>query len=292
MLNPDGTGTIASQDGFCTPTSIVSCRSRLDQAQGVGELSRTRLKLASFPFSSPADPVSLSLIRTSLGLHSTPQFELTRIYTLLYLQSLHEELSELDPDATDLDSLSHVRTELIHRTILFHKESGQRFSFLLSLAFRANLLLLPPVPESRPSPLAASPTSSSSTLPMRPTTREGSGLVLVLPPRLLICFATQLTRLSYFFILFFVLQDIFTFILTLLSQQLTPSRSTSSGARAATHPTKNEFYKQYYYLIESMSTCKSVILMLDTEEIDDDMVGGGEDSLVARMFKEFFDLVR
>lgn len=40
-----------------------------------------------------------------------------------------------------------------------------------------------------------------------------------------------------------------------------------------------------------MSTCKSVILMLDTEENEEEMAGG-EDSLVTRMFKEFFDLVR
>jgi hypothetical protein len=87
------------------------------------------------------------------------------------------------------------------------------------------------------------------------------------------------------------LQDIFTFILTLLSQQLTPSRASAAGGRAAIPPVKNEFYKQYYYLIESMSTCKSVILMLDTEENEEEM-GGREDSLVTRMFKEFFDLVR
>ena len=66
----------------------------------------------------------------------------------------------------------------------------------------------------------------------------------------------------------------------------------AAGGRAAIHPTKNEFYKQYYYLIESMSTCKSVILMLDTEENEEEMAGGGDDSLVTRMFKEFFDLVR
>ncbi|KAL7414966.1 armadillo-type protein [Mrakia frigida] len=152
------------------------------------------------------------------------------------LKTLHEELSELDPDATDLTSLSSVRTELIHRSILFHKDPGVKAFAACCIADILKFYA-----------------------PDAPYDSRG-------------------------------IRDIFTFILTLLSQQLTPSRSTSSGARAATHPTKNEFYKQYYYLIESMSTCKSVILMLDAEENDDE--GGGEDSLVSRMFKEFFDLVR
>lgn len=39
-----------------------------------------------------------------------------------------------------------------------------------------------------------------------------------------------------------------------------------------------------------MASCKSVILILDTEEGDEQV--DANDSLVARMFREFFDLTR
>jgi hypothetical protein len=93
-----------------------------------------------------------------------------------------------------------------------------------------------------------------------------------------------------------LLQDIFAFILDLLSTQLRPSKSSAASANraASAHPTKNEFYKQYFYLLESLANCKSVILMLDAEEGGEDGQAAfeGEESLVARTFKEFFDLVR
>lgn len=41
---------------------------------------------------------------------------------LLSTQALHQELKEHDPENFDVESLAQVRTDLVHRSILFHKE--------------------------------------------------------------------------------------------------------------------------------------------------------------------------
>jgi sister-chromatid-cohesion protein PDS5 len=39
-----------------------------------------------------------------------------------WMQALHQELTEHDPDEFQVESLAQVRTDLVHRSILFHKE--------------------------------------------------------------------------------------------------------------------------------------------------------------------------
>ncbi|CED83559.1 Sister chromatid cohesion complex Cohesin, subunit PDS5 [Phaffia rhodozyma] len=89
------------------------------------------------------------------------------------------------------------------------------------------------------------------------------------------------------------IEDIFAFFLKIITTQLRPSKSvTSRTGSGLSHPTKNEFYKQYYYLVDSMASWKSVVLMLDVEEAEGDSAGGVNGSMIVQMFKEFFDLVR
>lgn len=113
-------------------------------------------------------------------------------------QALHEELSQEDKDYEDKSVLDGYRTELIHRSILFHKECVHDacalvrcslpfvlitglFSFPLSLSFLfLSSISLPSfcayfkALASRPTQPVASPTSSGTTPPTRPTTRRDS----------------------------------------------------------------------------------------------------------------------
>jgi sister-chromatid-cohesion protein PDS5 len=175
------------------------------------------------------------------------------------LKALHAELSnpDLDIDALDLSSFEQVKDDLVRREILFHKDPGVKAFAACCIAD----LLRFYAPDAPYSPAQV--------------------------------------------------EDIFAFFLNLLAGALRPTRyftqtplataGTSAGGRQAAEtrssaptlpPTKNEFYAQYFYLVESVATCKSIILCLDTEEQRLGQAGADESGAVRRCFEVFFDVVR
>lgn len=174
------------------------------------------------------------------------------------LKALHEELSDADLniDALDLSSFEQVKDDLVRREILFHKDPGVKAFAACCIAD----LLRFYAPDAPYSPAQV--------------------------------------------------EDIFAFFLNLLAGALRPTRyftqqpvvgaGPSAGRQAAETrssaptlpPTKNEFYSQYFYLVESVATCKSIILCLDAEEQRLGQAGADESGAVRRCFEVFFDVVR
>lgn len=171
------------------------------------------------------------------------------------LKALHAELSDraLDPDALDLTSFETVKDDLVRREILFHKDAGVKAFAACCIAD----LLKFYAPDAPYSPAQV--------------------------------------------------EDIFAFFLNLLASQLRPTRyfaaapTAAGGADRPTEtrssaptlpPTKNEHFTQYFYLVESVATCKSFILCLDAEEQRLGQAGTDEGGAVRRCFDVFFDVVR
>ncbi|KAI0037137.1 cohesin-associated protein Pds5 [Vararia minispora EC-137] len=133
------------------------------------------------------------------------------------LKSLHAELAELDQDVVDTDSLAPVCKELIHPTILLHKDQGVKAYAACSLADLLRLYA-----------------------PDAPYTDHQ-------------------------------LRDIFQFFFTQLARGL-----ANGGADAP-------FYTEYFHLLESLSSVKSVVLICDLP---------GAEQLEATLFRNFFGLIR
>ncbi|KAG8885366.1 hypothetical protein FRB97_001441 [Tulasnella sp. 331] len=131
-------------------------------------------------------------------------------------QVLHSELADIDQERVDVKSLSAVRKELIHTSLLLHKDKGVRAYVACCLADLLRLYA-----------------------PDAPYTAHE-------------------------------LRDIFQFFLRQLTTGL------KAGADAP-------YYSQYFYLLESLASIKSIVLVCDLPQADD---------LMTEIFRDVFDLVR
>ncbi|KAH9968243.1 armadillo-type protein [Russula dissimulans] len=131
------------------------------------------------------------------------------------LKNLHTQLADLDQDRIDTATLATVRKELIHNTILLHKDRGVKAYAACCLADILRLFA-----------------------PDAPYTHNE-------------------------------LRDIFQFFF----------RQLSTGLRGSDSP----YYNEYFHLLESLSTVKSVVLVCDLPNADELMVD---------VFRDFFALVR
>ena len=131
------------------------------------------------------------------------------------LKALHNELAEMDQEHVDTHSLSTVRKELVHPTILLHKDRGVRTYTACCLADLLRLYA-----------------------PDAPYTQAE-------------------------------LRDIFSFFLRQLTQGLKGSDSP--------------YYNEFFHLLESLSTVKSVVLVCDLPSAEE---------LMADIFKGFFSIIK
>ncbi|KAG9013484.1 hypothetical protein FRB94_002559 [Tulasnella sp. JGI-2019a] len=132
------------------------------------------------------------------------------------LKVLHSELAEIDQERVDAKSLSTVRKELIHTSLLLHKDKGVKAYVACCLADLLRLYA-----------------------PDAPYTAHE-------------------------------LCDIFQFFLRQLTNGL------KAGADAP-------YYAQHFYLLESLASIKSIVLVCDLPQADD---------LMTEIFRDFFDLMR
>ncbi len=131
------------------------------------------------------------------------------------LKALHNELAEMDQEHVDTHSLSTVRKELIHPTILLHKDKGVKAYAACCLADLLRLYA-----------------------PDAPYTQSE-------------------------------LRDIFSFFMKQLTQGL-------KGADSS-------YYNEFFHLLESLSTVKSVVLVCDLPNAEE---------LMVQIFKGFFGLIK
>ncbi|THH15253.1 hypothetical protein EW146_g5196 [Bondarzewia mesenterica] len=131
------------------------------------------------------------------------------------LKALHTELADLDQELVDVQSLSSARKELIHTSILLHKDRGVKAYCACCLADLLRLYA-----------------------PDAPYTQNE-------------------------------LRDIFQFFF----------RQLSAGLKGPDSP----YYSEYFHLLESLSTVKSVVLVCDLPNADE---------LMTSIFRDLFALVR
>lgn len=131
------------------------------------------------------------------------------------LQSLHQELSQIEQERVDIKSLEGIRKELIHSPLLLHKDKGVKAYVACCLA---DILRL--------------------SAPDAPYTAEE-------------------------------LRDIFQFFF----------RQLSTGLRGAS----SSYYNEYFQLMESLATVKSIVLVCDLPHTDE---------LTTEIFNTLFTLVR
>ncbi|KAJ7668562.1 hypothetical protein DFH06DRAFT_929222, partial [Mycena polygramma] len=129
------------------------------------------------------------------------------------LQVLHRELADLEQELVDANSFGVVRKELIHKTILLHKDCDVKAYVACCLA---DILRL--------------------TAPDAPYTQAE-------------------------------LRDIFQFFF----------RQLTTGLKGSDSP----YYTEYFHLLESLSTVKSVVLVCDLPNADE---------LMVQIFRDFFQL--
>ena len=131
------------------------------------------------------------------------------------LKNLHTQLADLDQDRVDTATLATVRKELIHNTILLHKDRGVKAYAACCLADILRLFA-----------------------PDAPYTHNE-------------------------------LRDIFQFFF----------RQLTTGLKGSDSP----YYNEYFHILESLSTVKSVVLVCDLPSSEELMVD---------IFRDFFALVR
>ncbi|KAI0280430.1 armadillo-type protein [Russula aff. rugulosa BPL654] len=131
------------------------------------------------------------------------------------LKTLHTQLADLDQDRVDTATLATVRKELVHNTILLHKDRGVKAYAACCLADILRLFA-----------------------PDAPYTHNE-------------------------------LRDIFQFFF----------RQLTTGLKGSDSP----YYNEYFHLLESLSTVKSVVLVCDLPNSEELMVD---------IFRDFFALVR
>ncbi|KAJ3508895.1 hypothetical protein NLJ89_g5509 [Agrocybe chaxingu] len=131
------------------------------------------------------------------------------------LKTLHTQLAALDQETVDTNSLNTVRTELIHTSLLLHKDRGVK---AYTACYLADILRL--------------------YAPEAPYTQHE-------------------------------LRDIFQFFF----------RQLSAGFKGADEP----YYNEYFHLLESLSTVKSVVLVCDLPSSDE---------LLHEIFRDLFTIVK
>lgn len=131
------------------------------------------------------------------------------------LRALHIELADLDQEVVDVNSLSNARKELVHTSILLHKDRGVKAYAACCLSDLLRLYA-----------------------PDAPYTHDE-------------------------------LRDIFQFFF----------RQLSAGLKGPDSP----YYNEYFHLLESLSTVKSVVLVCDLPNADE---------LMVEIFRALFGLVR
>lgn len=131
------------------------------------------------------------------------------------LKTLHDHLATLDQEKVDVNSLSVARTELIHVSLLLHKDRGVKAYTACCLADILRLYA-----------------------PEAPYTQHE-------------------------------LRDIFQFFF----------RQLSAGLKGSEEP----YYNEYFHLLESLSTVKSVVLVCDLPSSDE---------LLHEIFKDLFTIVK
>jgi sister-chromatid-cohesion protein PDS5 len=131
------------------------------------------------------------------------------------LNTLHQQLAALEQEHVDVNSLSTVRTELIHTSLLLHKDRGVKAYTACCLADILRLYA-----------------------PEAPYTQHE-------------------------------LRDIFQFFF----------RQLSAGFKGQDEP----YYTEYFHLIESLSTVKSVVLVCDLPSADE---------LLAEIFRDLFTIAK
>jgi sister-chromatid-cohesion protein PDS5 len=131
------------------------------------------------------------------------------------LKTLHQQLAMLEQEHVDVNSLSTVRTELIHTSLLLHKDRGVKAYTACCLADILRLYA-----------------------PEAPYTQHE-------------------------------LRDIFQFFF----------RQLSAGFKGQDEP----YYTEYFHLIESLSTVKSVVLVCDLPSADE---------LLVEIFRDLFTIVK
>lgn len=131
------------------------------------------------------------------------------------LRALHTELADLDQEVVDVNSLSNARKELVHTSILLHKDRGVKAYAACCLSDLLRLYA-----------------------PDAPYTHDE-------------------------------LRDIFQFFF----------RQLSAGLKGPDSP----YYNEYFHLLESLSTVKSVVLVCDLPNADE---------LMVEIFRALFGLVR
>jgi sister-chromatid-cohesion protein PDS5 len=131
------------------------------------------------------------------------------------LKTLHDQLATLDQEKVDVNSLSMARTELIHVSLLLHKDRGVKAYTACCLADILRLYA-----------------------PEAPYTQHE-------------------------------LRDIFQFFF----------RQLSAGLKGSEEP----YYNEYFHLLESLSTVKSVVLVCDLPSSDE---------LLHEIFKDLFTIVK
>ncbi|CAA7268353.1 unnamed protein product [Cyclocybe aegerita] len=131
------------------------------------------------------------------------------------LKTLHTQLAALDQETVDTNSLNTVRTELIHTSLLLHKDRGVKAYTSCCLADILRLYA-----------------------PEAPYTQHE-------------------------------LRDIFQFFF----------RQLSAGFKGADEP----YYNEYFHLLESLSTVKSVVLVCDLPSSDE---------LLHEIFRDLFTIVK
>lgn len=132
------------------------------------------------------------------------------------LKALHTELANLDQDNVDTKSLGHVHKDLIHNSVLIHKDAGVKAYAACCLADLLRLYA-----------------------PDAPYAENE-------------------------------LRDIFQFFFHQL-------------ARGLKNGTESPYYNEYFHLLESLSTVKSVVLICDLPNAEE---------LMVEVFRHFFGLVR
>ncbi|KAG8906739.1 hypothetical protein FRB99_006230 [Tulasnella sp. 403] len=167
-----------------------------------------KLKFADKLVKNHATDVLLKKLKARISLHRNRRAKLNASRVL-------SELSQMDQERVDTKSLGSIRKELIHSSLLLHKDKGVKAYIACSLADLLRLYA-----------------------PDAPYTAHE-------------------------------LRDIFQFFI----------RQLTSGLKSPDAP----YYAEYFYLLESLSSIKSIVLVCDLPQADD---------LMIEIFREFFDLIR
>lgn len=160
------------------------------------------------------------------------------------LKALHLELADIDQDLIDTPSLDNVAKDLIQPSLLLHKEKGVK-AYLACCLVDILRLYAPEAPYTQAELKVRCSHCLVAQARPGPTNRRALTLVTLVPPQ----------------------QDLFQFLFRQLKHLTTA---------IAPH------FSEYFYVIESLSNVKSIVIVCDLEHGDD---------LMAELFKQSFDVI-